>query len=143
MDFNSLFFPAPSDKYSCVTHFGEMIYLPKLVQKQQDGSSIAKAVLDTATHEDENCFIYIPCLMIQHRNKSNLPKKESTSKIVVYFHGNAEDVSTSYDFTLKMSLTFRCNVLAVEYPGYGLYQQESPSAEKILEDTQIIMQFLI
>jgi hypothetical protein len=121
MDFNSLFFPAPTDKYSCVTHFGEMIYLPKFVSKQQDGSSIAKVVLDTTTHEDENCCIYIPCLMIQHKNKSNLLKKENTSKIVVYFHGNAEDVNTSYDFTLKMSLTFRCNVLSVEYPGYGLY----------------------
>jgi hypothetical protein len=48
-------------------------------------------------------------------------KPKKSSKIIVYFHGNAEDVSTSYNFTLKMSLTFRCNVLAVEYPGYGLY----------------------
>ena len=29
MEFNSLFFPAPSVHYSVNTHFGEMIYIPK------------------------------------------------------------------------------------------------------------------
>ena len=29
MNFNSLFFPAPSVHYSVNTHFGEMIYIPK------------------------------------------------------------------------------------------------------------------
>jgi len=29
MNFNSLFFPAPSQHYSVNTHFGEMIYIPK------------------------------------------------------------------------------------------------------------------
>ena len=29
MNFNSLFFPAPSQHYSMNTHFGELIYIPK------------------------------------------------------------------------------------------------------------------
>ena len=29
MNFNSLFFPAPKDHYSIITHFGEMIFIPK------------------------------------------------------------------------------------------------------------------
>ena len=29
MNFNSLFFPAPKDHYSIITHFGEMIFVPK------------------------------------------------------------------------------------------------------------------
>ena len=29
MNFNSLFFPAPKDHYSVITHFGEMIFIPK------------------------------------------------------------------------------------------------------------------
>ena len=32
MDFNSLFFPAPKDTYNMCTHFGEMIYIPKVYQ---------------------------------------------------------------------------------------------------------------
>jgi abhydrolase domain-containing protein 17 len=64
------------------------------------------------------------------------------TKIIVYFHGNAEDVSSSYDFSLKMSLILRCNVLAMEYPGYGLYQQEQASAEKIQENSKIVIEYL-
>ena len=29
MNFNSLFFPAPRDHYSIITHYGEMIFIPK------------------------------------------------------------------------------------------------------------------
>lgn len=56
---------------------------------------------------------------------------EQHTKVVVFFHGNAEDVGSSYDFILKMSITFKCSVLAVEYPGYGLYKSEEASAEAI------------
>lgn len=56
MDFNSLFFPAPAKHYSCVTHFGEMIYLPKVL------GAVAKLCFEP------NCFerheVYIPCLFI-------------------------------------------------------------------------------
>lgn len=65
------------------------------------------------------------------------------TKIAVYFHGNAEDVSSSYDFSLKMSLIFRCNVLAMEYPGYGLYKQESPSAELISQNAKLVIDYLL
>ena len=62
----------------------------------------------------------------------------------MYFHGNAEDVGSSYDFILKMSLTFQCSVLAVEYPGYGLYKSEEASAEAIQEIADLVVeQFLI
>ena len=36
MNFNSLFFPAPSVHYSVNTHFGEMIYIPKDYQMIPD-----------------------------------------------------------------------------------------------------------
>ena len=51
------------------------------------------------------------------------PPNDSTrpTKIIVYFHGNAEDVGISYEFLVKMSVTFKCSILAVEYPGYGIY----------------------
>ena len=32
MNFNSLFFPAPRDHYSVCTHFGEMMYIPKVYE---------------------------------------------------------------------------------------------------------------
>jgi pimeloyl-ACP methyl ester carboxylesterase len=42
-----------------------------------------------------------------------------------------------------MSLKFRCNVLVMEYPGYGLYTQESASAELISENSKLVIEFLI
>jgi hypothetical protein len=41
MDLNAFFFPAPRYRYTCNTHFGEMIYLPKVII-QEDGKSVAK-----------------------------------------------------------------------------------------------------
>jgi len=36
MNFNSLFFPSPKEHYSCITHFGELIYIPKVVETVKD-----------------------------------------------------------------------------------------------------------
>ena len=32
MNFNSLFFPAPREHYSVCTHFGEIMYIPKVYE---------------------------------------------------------------------------------------------------------------
>ena len=68
-------------------------------------------------------------------------KKEETkgTKVIVYFHGNAEDVSHSYEFYVKLSITFKCSVIAVEYPGYGVYKSESPDAEAIKLDSELVI----
>ena len=58
MNFNSLFFPAPKDHYSCITHFGEMIYIPKdheMVRAESTGEEVPRLVLpdnpaDSQTH---------------------------------------------------------------------------------------------
>ncbi len=50
MNFNSLFFPAPSHHYSMTTHFGEMIYLPKdytMVENETTGELQPKLNLET------------------------------------------------------------------------------------------------
>jgi hypothetical protein len=58
MNFNSLFFPAPSKHYSCATHFGEMIYLPKVKVGE-----VAKLCLENSCWEKHEH--YVPCLFIQ------------------------------------------------------------------------------
>ena len=71
MNFNSFFFPAPSDRYSCVSHFGELIYLPKMYVQEED-CKVAKIV-----HDQPKQATYIPCLMIQQKslkNPTNLSK---------------------------------------------------------------------
>jgi hypothetical protein len=52
----------------------------------------------------------------------------------VYFHGNGEDIYLSKELLKHLRNTLKINVLAVEYPGYGLYKGNS-SEEAILEDS--------
>lgn len=65
------------------------------------------------------------------------------TKIIVYFHGNAEDVGISYELLVKMSVTFHCSVIAVEYPGYGIYRTENADAETLMTNAHLVMQYLI
>ena len=58
----------------------------------------------------------IPCLF--------LPYQSGSSKIILFFHGNAEDLGISYEMLDHLRGALKINILAVEYPGYGIYQDE-------------------
>ena len=47
-----------------------------------------------------------------------------SSKTLLYFHANAEDVVLSHELLDYMRVLLRVNIIAVEYPGYGLYQSK-------------------
>jgi hypothetical protein len=53
-----------------------------------------------------------------------MPYQMGSSKILVYFHANAEDIVLAKELLDYMRVLLRVNVLAVEYPGYGLYTEE-------------------
>eukprot|EP01017_Pseudomicrothorax_dubius_P005985 TRINITY_DN1163_c0_g1_i3.p1 TRINITY_DN1163_c0_g1~~TRINITY_DN1163_c0_g1_i3.p1 ORF type:complete len:228 (+),score=24.28 TRINITY_DN1163_c0_g1_i3:294-977(+) len=65
-----------------------------------------------------------------------------SSKILIYYHGNAEDIGISFDFLHHISKRLKCHVIAPEYPGYGIYPGE-PKSSTILEDTLIVFDFLV
>lgn len=44
---------------------------------------------------------------------------------MIYFHANAEDVVLSHELLDYMRALLRINVVAVEYPGYGLYTEKN------------------
>jgi abhydrolase domain-containing protein 17 len=76
----------------------------------------------------------IPCLLLQY--------PEGSSKLMIYFHGNAEDLGLSYDILDTLRSVLHIHILAVEYPGYGVYYG-NPNAEKILNDAECIYDFAI
>lgn len=47
-----------------------------------------------------------------------------SSKLLIYFHANAEDIILSHELLDYLRALLRVNVLAMEYPGYGLYKEE-------------------
>jgi pimeloyl-ACP methyl ester carboxylesterase len=61
-----------------------------------------------------------------------LPYDHET-KILLFFHGNAEDIGIAYEILNEVRSALKIAVLAVEYPGYGLYNSNI-NADIILDD---------
>ena len=53
----------------------------------------------------------------------NMPFHMGSSKTMIYFHANAEDIVLSHDLLDYMRVLLRVNIIAIEYPGYGLYSE--------------------
>lgn len=66
---------------------------------------------DIADDDDDE---YIPCLY--------LPAEHGGTKLVIYFHGNAEDIGLAFDMLSAFGDAMQTHMLAIEYPGYGLYK---------------------
>jgi len=42
---------------------------------------------------------------------------------LIYFHANGEDLGSSYELLNIIREKLQINVLAPEYPGYGIYKE--------------------
>jgi hypothetical protein len=71
-----------------------------------------------------------------------MPYDDGADKIVIYFHGNAEDIGLAFDLLYQFGNEMKMHILAVEYPGYGLYKTSPPDENKIREDSEIIFDYL-
>jgi len=162
MDFNSLIFPAPMSSYTPQSLFGNIIYVPKYkqfsisdIQAFRNSYNFAKQVITTPAnsqkpkhfcfdnHEAKNYRTtehdfyekeFVPCLF--------LPYEPGSTKVLVYFHGNAEDIGLALPLLDILKNQLKVHIIAIEYPGYGIYEGK-PSAEKILEDSDFVMSFII
>jgi pimeloyl-ACP methyl ester carboxylesterase len=67
-----------------------------------------------------------------------------SSKLLMYFHGNAEDVGLSYRELDILKKSLKINILAMEYPGYGVYEDpDGCSAKKIKEDCDYVYRYVL
>lgn len=62
---------------------------------------------------DGSNYKQIPCLYQQ--------PVYGSSKLLVYFHGNAEDLGLSVELMNVVKSELSINTLVIEYPGYGIY----------------------
>ena len=51
----------------------------------------------------------------------HMPFTIGSSKVMLYFHANAEDIVLSHELLDFIRALLRVNIIAVEYPGYGIY----------------------
>jgi hypothetical protein len=111
MEINSILFPSPPPSYSPETFPEELIWVP------------------STSHPK----IKIPCLLLK--------SVQGSSKILIYFHGNAEDIGLAYEMTDLIRTSLMIHVLVMEYPGYGLYAGKT-RAETILMDADSVYDFV-
>lgn len=99
LQLNSVVFASPACSYSSESLIKELIYIPN-----SDGSHIPCLFLDHSFEED--CYV---------------PKPIKKGKIIIYFHGNAEDLGNVFMHLNALRETLGVRVIAMEYRGYGLY----------------------
>ena len=162
MDLDWLVFPSPDSSYSTdKTPNGEIIYIPKKlnkeikfennlneVQKEKKGNKtdtkekevkISDSDKEKASEDEkiENLSEtkHVPCFIIRSTSSS------VCSKYALFYHGNAEDVNLAYEIVNHIRFTLAVNVIAPEYPGYGIYPGR-PNEETIFEDTIHVYDYL-
>lgn len=102
------------------------VEVPKPVEQGKQSIQVQKEPFKMIDH--------IPCLY--------LPYDEGSNKIILYFHGNAEDVGLAFDLLYLVGQRLQMHVLAVEYPGYGLYKNQGPDETIMKEDALTIYDYL-
>lgn len=148
MEFTRWIFPAPNPSYQANT-FDTLIWIHKF--KWQVTNQSTDTGNENAIHHSVfpwfSCFASdsgvprevrvhdrsVPCLFF--------PYDEGSNKILLYFHGNAEDIGLTYSFLTMLSFELKIHILAIEYPGYGLYPG-CPCAETIAADALLVYDFL-
>ena len=104
-----------------------------LEEEEKDQSSFS---LDSIKGPKKSTRPPIPCLYLKE-------KTIGSSKLLIYFHGNAEDLGYSESFLNILRDAFKINVLAMEYPGYGVYTGDgSCNDEKIKEDAEYMYRYI-
>ena len=71
------------------------------------------------------------------------PSRPSERPYVLYFHGNACDIGTMLFELKELASHSNANVVAVEYPGYGILSDSYPTAKGINEAADNALQYLI
>lgn len=112
MQLNSIIFPAPYFNIETTLEYEDnLIFIPK---------------------QSTNSFIpsyFIPA------NKDII-----SDKVLMFFHGNAEDIIGAREIGDKVKEKLKVNIVIIEYPTYSLYTQESDT-NQILDDALIVFDY--
>ena len=71
-----------------------------------------------------------------------LPRGEKTNKVMLYLHGNAQNVSTWYLAPVEIQKHVPVNALLVDYRGYGK-STGKPTIEGVINDAVAMYDYLI
>mmetsp|Transcript_6093 Transcript_6093/g.14500 ORF Transcript_6093/g.14500 Transcript_6093/m.14500 type:complete len:433 (+) Transcript_6093:68-1366(+) len=118
---NRFIFPAPQPSYGAQSYKRNLCWIPwnSVISPKRVGEENASG---------------IPCLWFP------APK---AATVILFFHANAEDLGMSFAVLRHIRDQFKVNVLAVEYPGYGLLHHMEPSEDAVYEVALTAFRFLV
>jgi len=119
---NRFVFPAPEPSYGAQSYKRHLCWIPW------------NEVISPKRANNERYKDGIPCLWFP------APK---AATVIIFFHANAEDLGMSFAVLKHMRDQFKVNVLAVEYPGYGLLHQMAPTEDSVYEVALTAFRFLV
>lgn len=119
---NRFVFPAPDPSYGPQSYRRHLCWIPW------------NPVLSPDKARDTSLQDGIPCLWFP------APK---AATVILFFHANAEDLGMSFAILKHMRDQFKVNVLAAEYPGYGLLHHVEPSEDGVCEVALTTFRFLV
>lgn len=119
---DKLVFPAPSPTYTKDTFKKHLCWIPW-------NEAVSPDRVD-----DERYAEGIPCIW--------LPAPRAAG-VILFCHGNAEDLGMCFPFVKHMRDQFKMNVLAVEYPGYGLLHGVSVNEAGLKEVALTAFRFIL
>jgi predicted esterase len=91
----------------------------------------------------------IPCLIFrsvppeQLEHFVGLVEEDLSNKLVIFFHCNGEDLADALPVCRQIAASLNINFLAVEYPGYSLYENREANEENILRDAEAVVDFML
>jgi alpha-beta hydrolase superfamily lysophospholipase len=88
-----------------------------------------------------NSAVGVPTLLLVNRN----PGGPLHDKVVLYSHGNADDLGRILPYIFHLSATLGCAVMAYDYRGYGHAQAPGkyPTETSCYEDAEAVLQYLV
>jgi len=143
MKLSSLVFPAPAPSYNA-EQLGGLIFVPNLYnktelnfKKEYTEKKFRDGVKSPETYQIKDSYFVNGTTLIQETKEQNVPclflphEPGGSSKLLLFFHANAEDIGMCKDFLYHLRDILRVNILAMEYAGYGIYTKaQSSQVEK-------------
>ena len=100
-------------------------------------SKTHNVMLRTISGDDVHCLLSCPCGSI-----STLQSYVPTKQLIIFLHGNSDDISTCYAYAQWLADSMNSNVLTVDYPGYGFSTgEDNTSDENMLSAVSAVLKF--
>lgn len=119
---NKLLFPAPNPSYRHDSYRRHLCHIPwnEQLRKGSDEQTCGTAG--------------VPCLWFP---------AQRAATVLLFFHANAEDLGMCFSLLQHMRDQFKVNVLAPEYPGYGLLAKMPPSEDLLNHLALTVCRYLV